>query len=148
MEDGKAREQYRCRCHKVAGHKRRKLREMLLRLGFEEVPDEDRRHVFCMRRRLPGHGQLYIKVMSNGRIEAEIEPLPECPPARITQEHSYSAHRAVADVLGECGIKPRTAHDAPSTCLDPPAVRPSKPTRWKVLVAIVAAIRRLLAHWR
>ena len=147
MEDGTAHEQYRCRCHKVAPYRIRKLRERLLSLGFEQVPEEDHDQAFGMRRRLPEHGQLHIKVMPNGWIEAEIEPPPECPPARINQKHSYSAHRAVADVLGECGIRFRTTRDVPPTCLDPAAGRPSKPTHWKVLVgAFAAAVRRLLVY--
>lgn len=140
-EDDADHDQYHCRCHKVAAHKIRRIRDRLPGLGFERVLEEDHGQVFGMRRRLSEHEQLHVKVMPNGRIEAEIEPPPEYPLAHINQKHSYSAHRAVVDVLGRCGIKFRTVHDVPPTCLDPVVDRPSKPTHWKVFaVAIVAAI--------
>ena len=83
--------------------------------------------------------------MSNGRIEAEIEPLPECPSAHIGQKHSWSAHREVLNVLGQCGIKFRTMHDVPPACLDPAVDRPRRFLHWKVFVAaFAAAARRLL----
>lgn len=137
--DGVAHDRHHCRCHKVAAYKIRKLRNRLAGLGFERVLEEDHGQAFGRRLRLSEHEQMHVKVMPNGWIEAEIEPPPEYPLAHINQRHSYSAHRAVVDVLGKCGIRFRTVHDVPPTCLDPIVDRPSKPTHWKVLVGALAA---------
>ena len=133
-EDGAVHDRHRCRCHKVPAHKIRKLRDRLTCLGFEPVP-EDHGHVPVMRRRLSEHGQLHVKVMPNGRIEAKIAHSPEYSQAHIGQKHSCSAHRAVIDVLGKCEIKFRTEHVVPSTCLDPMDDRPCNPARRKGLAA-------------
>lgn len=148
--DGVVHDRHHCRCHKVATYSIQKLRDrMMTRLGFEEVLEEDHGQVFGRRLLLSKREQLHIKVMSDGWIEAEIEPPPEYPLAHINQKHSYSAHHAVIDMLGKCGIRFRTVHDVPPTCLDPIVDRPSKPTHWKVLlgasVAGVAAFFSVLA---
>ena len=141
-EDGAAHDRHHCRCHRVSSYRIRKLEDKLTSLGFERVLEEDHGQTFGRRLRLSEYEQLHIKVMPNGWIEAEIEPPPEYPIAHINQKHSYSAHHAVIDTLGKCGIRFRTVHDVPPTCKDPVVDRPSKPTHWKVFVAalVVAVI--------
>ena len=138
-EDGAVHDRHHCRCHKVATYRIRKLGDGMVGQGFERVPEEDHGQVFGMRLRLSELEQLHVKVMPNGRIEAEIEPPPEYPLAHINQKHSYSAHRAVIDMLGKCDIRFRTEHNVPPTCLDPIVERPSKPAHWKVFVAAFGA---------
>lgn len=88
---------------------------------------------------------MHVKVMPNDWIEAEIEPPPEYPLAHINQRHRYSAHRAVAAMLGKCEIRFRTAHDVPTACLDPIVDRPSKPAHWKVLAGAFVLAGTVLA---
>lgn len=137
--DGMAHDQYHCRCHKIASYRIRRFEQMLDGLGFErQVLEDDHGQVFGRRLRLSEHEQLHIKVMPDGWIEAEIEPPPEYPFAHRNQDHSYSAHGAVLDVLRECGIRFRTVPDVPATCLDPVVVKPVKPT--SITALAVAAV--------
>lgn len=133
-EDGATHDRHHCRCHKVATYRIRKLRDSMIALGFERVPEEDHGQVFGMRLRLSELEHLHVKVMPNGRIEAEIEPSPEYPLAHINQKHSYSAHSAVIEMLARCDIRYRTDHDVPPTCLDPIIERPSKPAHRNVFL--------------
>lgn len=128
-------DRHHCRCHRVLPYRIRKLKDRMTCLGFEQVLEEDHGQAFGRRLRLSEHEQLHVKVMPGGWIEAEIEPPPEYPLAHINPRHSYSAHHAVIDMLGKCGIRFRTVPTVPSTCLEPMVDRPDRPTHWKVLVS-------------
>lgn len=130
---------HHCKCFKII-EDLDGCKTKLEKIGFGvQIFEDDHGQVFGRTLRLGEYEQIHIKVMSDGIIESEIEPPPSYPAAHLNQEHSYSAHHELVEVLNYAAIKyvPRTR--TPLTCIQRLIKKPEKPTHI-VIIAIVAVI--------
>lgn len=101
---------------------------------------EDHGQVFGRAFRISEYLQLHIKVMPSREIEAEMEPPPEYPGAHLNQEHSYSAHREVQEVLHITKTPYHLKRHVPTTCIQPVIKKPENPTHITTIIVGVALV--------
>lgn len=90
--------------------------------------EEDHGQYVSFTMRLAELWQVHIKLMTTGRIEAEIEPPQDYPGAHLNPTHSYSAHQYLSALLPGLGVRFRCKRNIPATCLHPILISPQQPT--------------------
>ena len=88
--------------------------------------------------------------MPDGMIEGEMEPPPAYPGAHLNQEHSYSAHKEIKEILSEhTSVNSFVERNIPSTCRNPIIKKPDNPTHTKTIAVAGIAIAGIaaLAHY-
>ena len=134
-------DQYHCRCFKISTQDIHLCESKLREIGFTEQIGGEEQHgqVFGLVGRVEEVLQIHFKVMPDGLIEGEMEPPTAYPGAHVNPEHSYSAHRQLAQILQKINISYYLIGHVPETCLRPIIKKPDKPTHawvWGVLAAI------------
>lgn len=136
-------DEYHCRCFKINSNDLETFRKKLIEVGFEKQPggEEDHGQVFGLRKKLLEVLQIHIKVLTNGIIEAELEPPPEYPGAHLNQVHSYSPHDGMPVLLDHIGFRYTIIHPIPDTCHLPTIIEPDRPLKWwQFLIIGLAAV--------
>lgn len=134
-------DQYHCRCFKISSQDIQLCESKLREIGFDDQVggEEDHGQVFGLVGRVEKVLQIHFKVMPDGQIEGEMEPPTAYPAAHTNQEHSYSAHRQIAQVLQKINIQYYLIGHVPETCIRPIIKKPNNPTHawvWATLAAI------------
>ena len=134
-------DQYHCRCFKISTEEIQLCENKLREIGFTEQIGGEEQHgqVFGLVGRVDEILQIHFKVMPDGQIEGEMEPPTAYPGAHINPEHSYSAHRQLAQILQKINIPYYLIGQVPETCLRPIIKKPYQPTHawvWAALLAI------------
>lgn len=127
---------HHCRCFKILSNDILSFKNQLEPLGFYQEFEEDHGQVFGRVLRVEDQLQLHIKVMKNGVIEGEMEPPPVYPGAHLNQEHCYSAHREIEEILQQhTNIQYSIISNIPITCINPIIKKPNNPTHAKTIAA-------------
>ena len=134
-------DQYHCRCFKISAQDIQLCESKLREIGFTEQIGGEEQHgqVFGLVGRVEKVLQIHFKMMPDGLIEGEMEPPTAYPGAHVNPEHSYSAHRQLAQILQKINISYYLIGHVPETCLRPIIKKPDKPTHawiWGALAAI------------
>ena len=109
-------------------------------LDAVEQLEENHGQAFGRAFRISEYLQLHIKVMPSCEIESEMEPPPDYPGAHLNQEHSYSAHREVQEVLHITKTPYHLKRRVPTTCLQPVIKKPKNPTHITTIIVGVALV--------
>ena len=132
---------HHCKCFKIVeslGSAKKKLEN----IGFKpQIFEDNHGQVFGLALRFGEYEQIHVKAMSDGEIEAEIEPPPAYPGAHLNKEHSYSAHQELELVLNRVGILHIRNIRTPITCVQRIIKKPIKPTHAvKIVVGVALAV--------
>ena len=91
---------HHCRCYSIDILDIEDFKEELRNIGFHyPLLDQERCQVLSLVLTNGDDKQIHIKVMSDGKIEAEIEPTSKYPFAHLNQKHSYSAHQELGELF-------------------------------------------------
>jgi len=132
---------HHCRCYSIDPLDIEDFEEELRDLGFHyPLLDQEKGQILSLVLTNGDDKQIHIKVMSDGKIEAEIEPTSKYPFAHLNQKHSYSAHQE----LGKLFKKHLTVHRKkkfipPLTCIKRVIIEPINPTPIETIVVGAAA---------
>ena len=97
--------------------------------GYHDPMLEEDHGQYCsFANRLSEYTQVHIKVMTSGKLEAEIEPPQNYPGAHLNPAHSYSAHKELQAQLSVLGIPFKCRRAVPLSCQYPQVVLPVQPT--------------------
>ena len=111
---------HHCRCFSIDPEDIEDFKVQLEDLGFYDELEEDHGQEFGRVLRMGDKLQLHIKVMPDGEIEGEMEPPPAYPGAHLNQEHSYSAHKEIEEILSKhTNVTYYVERQIPSTCKKP-----------------------------
>lgn len=131
-------DRHHCRCFK-ATEELASAKQKLEKVGFKpQIFEDDHGQVFGLALRLEEYQQIHIKFMSDGEIEAEIEPPPSYPGAHLNSEYCYSAHQELEQVLQYAKISYGRKRLTPITCIRREIKKPEKPTHIGTIVLGVA----------
>ncbi len=127
---------HHCRCFRILENLT-SAKAKLEKIGFgQQVHEEDHGQVFGRILRISEYEQIHVKPMPNGIVEAEIEPPTSYPGAHLNQEHSYSAHCELEQVLNYAKIKYVKNFSIPITCIVRQIKKPVNPTHIITILAI------------
>jgi len=123
-------DQFHCHCFYINPNDIKKCELLLRQNGFTDQVGGEEQHgqVFGLVKRLEEILQIHFKVMPDGNIEGEMEPPTAYPGAHTNPEHSYSAHRQIAEILRGLNIPHRVTGNIPITCIQPIIKKPVNPT--------------------
>ena len=127
---------YHCRCYSIDPFDIENFEEELRNLGFSyPLLEQNKGHVFGLVLALEGDKQIHVKVMPNGQIEAEVEPIPDFPFAHLNQKHSYSAHKELGEIFKNYLSTPyKKKLIPPLTCIRRIIIEPVNPTPIETVV--------------
>ena len=108
-------DQYHCNCFSIDTRYIASLRQQLLNEGYFVPMHEDHGQVFGLAKNLDNTMQFHIKVMPNGRIEAEIEPRTDYL-EHLNQQYSSPGHHYVKELLDRYRI-PHGKHFHSLACM-------------------------------
>lgn len=132
---------FHCHCFSIHQTNFTEFRKNLESIGFREpLLQINNGHVFGLTKRLDEYTQIHIKVMKNGNIEAEMEYPPDYPVAHLNQEHSYSAHQEVQEIMSSFGIPHTFRISPPLSCLQRIRKFAQNPTHAKVIAGAALGV--------
>lgn len=132
---------HHCHCFGLHPNYQNWFKQQLINLGFgEPLFQADRGQKFGLTKRLDNETQIHVKVLENGTIEGEIEYPPVYPIAHLNQEHSYSAHDEIDQILNHTSAPHTRKISPPLTCIQRIIKKATNPTHAKVIVGAVVGI--------
>ena len=128
---------YHCRCFSIHNSQFDNFRQQLENIGFKDtLLQENHGQVYGLVKRLDEYTQIHVKVIRNGSIEAEMEYPPDYPVAHLNQEHSYSAHYELQEIMNSFGIPHTFRINPPLSCLQRIRKFANNPTHAKVIAGV------------
>lgn len=129
---------HHCNCFVISPRYFEYLRRFLLDNGFFVPLQENHGQLFGLAKNLDETLQFHIKIMRNGRIEAEAEPRTKYL-EHLNQEYSSPAHYLVKQVLDASRIPYRQISNS-SACLSGEIKYPNKTTSVVGAIFVVLAV--------
>lgn len=132
---------HHCHCFSLHPNYHNLFKQQLIGLGFgEPLLQENHGQKFGLTKRLDDETQIHVKVLENGIVEGEMEYPPVYPIAHLNQEHSYSAHHEIDQIMRQTSISHTRKISPPITCIQRIIKKAFKPTHVKVIVGVVVAV--------
>ena len=104
-------------------------------MGFKEpFLQENHNQFFGFTKRLDEYIQVHVKLLKNNCIESEMEYSPDYPFAHLNEEHSYSAHYEIKEILDSMIIPYSYQTNPPTSCLRRKIVQALNPTHASAIV--------------
>lgn len=132
---------YHCHCFFIHSTYFDEFRKKLESIDFgEPLLQINNGHVYGLTKRLDEHTQIHVKVMKNGNIEAEMEYPPDYPVAHLNQDHSYSAHHELQEIMNSFGLPYTFRTNPPLTCIQRIRKFADNPTHVKVFAGVALGL--------
>ena len=128
---------HHCRCFYIHPTYFEEFQNKLKKIGFKKpFFEENHGQIFGLTKRLDKYTQIHIKCMKNGNFEAEMEYPPDYPVAHLNQEHSYSAHYELKEIMDSFQLPYSFRINPPLTCLQRIIKKAVNPTPAGVFAAL------------
>ena len=109
---------HHCRCFSIDKKHYSDFEKKLKENGFiKPLLEENHGQILGLTKRLNEYSQIHVKLLSDGKIESEMEYPPDYPFAHINQEHSYSAHYEIREILDAIMVPYSYQTNPPTSCL-------------------------------
>lgn len=109
---------HHCHCFFISEDFHKTFKTKLEGIGFKDpFLQENHDQFFGLTKRLDEYTQIHVKLLKNNCIESEMEYPPDYPFAHINEEHSYSAHYEIKEILDSMTIPYSYQTNPPTSCL-------------------------------
>jgi len=109
---------HHCYCFFISEENHNIFKTKLAKMGFKEpFLQENHNQFFGFTKRLDEYTQVHVKLLKNNCIESEMEYPSDYPFAHLNEEHSYSAHYEIKEILDSMIIPYSYQTNPPTSCL-------------------------------